>query len=198
MKVRKNDGNTDKRKGVSTMLYSYETCIAIFKTDYQLRKEIEKGNIFKIEKGIYSDDEYESDIAIMKMKYPDAVFTLNSAFYFYGLTDTIPRIHYLETDKDASKIRDEKVKQIFDNHNSLNVGVTEMEYDGTMIKVFDRERLLIELVRNKKKLPFDYYKEIIGNYRRLVHELDVQAIHDYAVVLPKTNKVMEIIQMEVF
>ena len=180
------------------MLYSYETCIAIFKTDYQLRKEIEKGNIFKIEKGIYSDDEYESDIAIMKMKYPDAVFTLNSAFYFYGLTDTIPRIHYLDTDKDASKIRDEKVKQIFDNHNSLNVGVTEMEYDGTMIKVFDRERLLIELVRNKKKLPFDYYKEIIGNYRRLVHELDVQAIHDYAVVLPKTNKVMEIIQMEVF
>lgn len=180
------------------MLYSYETCIALFKTDYQLRKEIEKGNIFKIEKGIYSDDEYESDIAIMKMKYPDAVFTLNSAFYFYGLTDTIPRIHYLETDKDASKIRDAKVKQIFDNHNSLNVGVTEMEYDGTMIKVFDRERLLIELVRNKKKLPFDYYKEIIGNYRRLVHELDVQAIRDYAVVLPKTNKVMEIIQMEVF
>lgn len=180
------------------MLYSYEQCIEKYKTDYQLRKEIEKGNIYKIEKGIYSDDKHESDIAIMNMKYPNAVFTLNSAFYFHGLTDTIPEQYYLETDKDASKIRDKRVKQIFDNNDSLELGVEQMEYDGTMINVFTKERLLIELVRNKNKLPFDYYKEIIGNYRKQVHKLDVQAIEEYAITLPKSNKVMEVLQLEVF
>lgn len=180
------------------MLYSYEKCIEIYKTDYQIRKQIEKGNLFKIEKGVYSDDRYESDIAVVKMKYPNAVFTLNSAFYFHGLTDTIPRMYYLETHKDATKIRDKKVKQIFDNHKSMELGVMEMEYDGSKIKVFNKERLLIELIRNKNKLPFDYYKEIIGNYRKLIRELDIQKVHEYALALPKSNMVMEVIQMEVF
>ena len=179
------------------MLYTYEKCIEIYKTDYQIRKQVELGNLYKIEKGIYSDDKYESDIAVMRMKYPDAVFTLNSAFYFHGLTDTIPQLYYLETDKDASKIKNKNVKQIFDNYGSMELGVIEMEYDGIPIKVFSKERLLIELIRNKNKLPFDYYKEIIGNYRKLVHKLDIQAIQDYAVVLPKSNMVMEVIQMEV-
>ena len=151
----------------------------------------------KVEKGIYSDDKYESEYAVLKMKYPNAVFTLNSAFYFHGLTDTIPQKHYLETDKDASKIRDEEVKQIFDNNDSLDLGVMEMDYDGTKIKVFTKERLLIELIRNKNKLPFDYYKEIIGNYRKLIHKLDMQAVQEYALVLPKSNMVMEVIRMEV-
>lgn len=180
------------------MLYTYEECIDKYKTDYQLRKQIEKGNIFKVEKGIYSDCRYESDLAVVGMKYPNAVFTLNSAFYYHGLTDTIPRIYYLETDKDATKIRDKKVKQIFDNHASMELGVMEMDYDDTKIKIFNRERLLIELVRNKNKLPFDYYKEIICNYRKLIHELDIQAVQEYALMLPKSNKVMETIQMEVF
>lgn len=180
------------------MLYTYETCIEKFKSDYQLRKQIEQGNIYKIDKGIYSDTLYESDIEIVRMKYPNAVFTLNSAFYYYGLTDTIPRMYYLQTDKDATKIHDNKIKQIFDNHNSMNLGVIEMQYDNTNIKIFNRERLLIELIRHRNKMSLDYYKEIISNYRRIIYELDIQAIQEYAKMLPKTDKVMEIIQMEVF
>ena len=180
------------------MLYSYEECILKFKTDYQLQKQIKEGKMYKIEKGIYSDVKYVSDMAVIKMKYPHAVFTMNSAFYFHGLTDTIPQKYYLETDKDATKIRDEKVKQIFDNNESMDMGVMELEYDGTMIKVFNKERMLVELVRNKNKLPFDYYKEIIANYRKQVHKLDIQSVQEYAIMLPRSEKVMEILQMEVF
>lgn len=178
------------------MLFTYEECIEKYKSDYQLQKQLKEGNVYKVEKGIYSDDKYESEYAVLKMKYPNAVFTLNSAFNFHGLTDTIPQKHYLETDKDAAKIKDEEVKQIFDNNDSLNLGVMEMEYDGTQIKVFTKERLLIELIWNKNKLPFDYYKEIIGNYRKLVHKLDMQAVQEYVFVLPKSNMVMEVIRME--
>lgn len=57
--------------------------------------------------------------------------------------------------------------------------------------------MLIELVRYKSKLPFDYYKEIILNYRKLLPRLDIQKIQDYALMAPKSNKVLEILQMEV-
>lgn len=179
------------------MIYSYDECIEKYKSDYQIRKQIASNLLFKIEPGLYSDKKYESRTAVIMKKYPKAVFTLNSAFYYQGLTDTIPQKYYLQTDKDAAKISDKKVKQCFDNYASMDIGVELMVYNGDEIRVFSKERLLVELVRNRTKLPFDYYKEIIGNYRKLIYELDFQKIEEYADELPKTNLVMKTIRMEV-
>jgi len=34
-----------------------------------------------------------------------------------------------------------------------------MEYNNTSIKIYNKERMLVELIRNKNMLPFDYYIE---------------------------------------
>lgn len=156
-----------------------------YKTDYDIRKLLALGKLKRVSRGVYSDDIYESDLAIIAKSYPYAVFTMNSAFYFYGLTDTIPRSYYLMTDKDATNIKDERVCQFFDNYNSLALGVETKNYCGIEIRIFTRERMLVELIRNKNKFPFDYYKEIITNYRKLVYELDIQAVQEYEIQLPE-------------
>lgn len=179
------------------MIFTYDECIKQYKSDYQIRKQTLMKKLYKIEPGIYSDQKYESRVAVVMKKYPKAIFTLNSAFYYQGLTDTIPQKYYLLTDKDDTKITDKSVKQSFDNCSSLNIGAEVIEYNGDVIRVFSKERLLIELVRNRTKLPFDYYKEIIGNYRKIIYELDFQAIEEYADELPKTELVMNTIRMEV-
>lgn len=180
------------------MLYSYEECIKQYSSDYKIKKAIKEGMLYKIEPGIYSDRKNEPDTAIIRVKYPNAVFTLNSAFYYQGLTDTIPSFYYIATDKDATKIRDKNIRQIFDNNNSLEIGVEIKKYNGDNIRIFSKERLLIELIRNKINFSFDYYKEIIGNYRNMLYELDFQLVEEYAEQLPKTKLVMDTIQMEVF
>lgn len=179
------------------MILSYEECIKKYKSDYQIRNQIFLQNLYKIEPGIYSDREHESSIAVIMKKYPRAVFTLNSAFYYQGLTDVIPQKYYLLTNKDDAKIYDKRIKQCFDNYLSMDIGAEVINYNGDKIRVFSKERLLIELVRNRTKLPFDYYKEIIGNYRKLVYELDFQAIEEYAEKLPKIKLVMKTIRLEV-
>lgn len=180
------------------MLYTYKECIEKFKTDYEIRKLLTNGSLKRVYRGIYSDVDYESELAIISKAYPDAVFTLNSAFYYHSLTDVIPRAYYLLTDKDATKMKDERIHQFFDNNNSLEIGVEKKIYNGTEIRIFNRERMLIELIRNKGKFSFDYYKEIIVNYRKQIYELDVQAIQEYASFLPKTGLVLETLQREVF
>ncbi len=180
------------------MLYTYKECKEKYKTDYEIRKLLELGQLKKVGRGVYSDDVYESDLEIISKTYSYAVFTMNSAFYYHGLTDTIPRSYYLMTDKDATKIKDERVCQYFDNCSSLALGMEKKICNGTEIRIFSRERMLVELIRNKNKLPFDYYKEIISSYRKLIHELDVQAVQEYAIQLPKTKLVLETLQMEVF
>lgn len=57
--------------------------------------------------------------------------------------------------------------------------------------------MLIEVLRYKSKLPFDYYKEIVLHYRKILPQLDIQKIQDYALIAPKSNKIIETLQMEV-
>ena len=57
--------------------------------------------------------------------------------------------------------------------------------------------MLVELLRNKNKLPFDYYKEVLLNYREIVHDLDIRAVQDYAVAVPKSDMIMELLRLEV-
>ena len=40
------------------MLFSYYQCIEIFGTDRKLKKALDNEQMFKIEKGIYSDTKY--------------------------------------------------------------------------------------------------------------------------------------------
>ena len=90
-----------------------------------------------------------------------------------------------------------KYPQYFIPEDFFKEGIETADYKGYDIRIYNKERMLIELVRYKSKLPFDYYKEIILNYRKLLPRLDIQKIQDYALMAPKSNKVLEILQMEV-
>lgn len=180
------------------MLLTYSECIQEYGSKYNLNKKIKTEELFQLEKGIYSDKKYVSEIQIISKKYPEAIFTLNSAFYYHQLTDTIPDKYYLATSRGASKIVDSRVVQIFDNSNGLKLGAEHIEYNGTSIYMYNKERMLIELLRNKNKLSFDYYKEILNNYRNIIDSLDIQLIQDLAIESPKSRMIMEALQLEVF
>lgn len=186
-----------KKKVGYSMLLSYQECIEKYGTDYKIRKSIDSGELFIKEKGIYSDKKYVPELEIISKKYPNAIITLNSAFYYYGLTDTIPDYYHMATPKNTRKISDTRVKQFYENSDAFDKGKTLLQYDGVNISIYNRERLLVELIRNKRKFSFDLYKELIVNYRKLVGELDMGLVAEYAYELPKTNMVMEVLRREV-
>ena len=180
------------------MILTYSECINLWKTDYMIKKAIMDGKLFRIEKGLYSDEPDVSVLAIIAKKYPNTIITLDTAFYFYGLTDVIPDEYYLATDKHSIAIKDSRVKQIYVQSDILNEGVTTMNRRGVDFKIYDRERLLIELLRYKNKLPYDYYKEILRNYRNLLYDLDIERIQEYASVFPKNKMISALLDAEVF
>lgn len=58
--------------------------------------------------------------------------------------------------------------------------------------------MLIELIRHKTKLPFDYYKELILSYRKILPSLNIQTVQDLAIVAPKSSYILKTLQLEVF
>lgn len=180
------------------MFFSYKECIERFKNDYFLEKALSESKLYKVEKGIYSDTPTWRDIAFIAYKNKNAVFTMNSAFYYQDLTDSIPENYYLGTHRDAAKIKDSNVKQYFYPDETLMLGVEEKTVYGTLIKVYSKERMLVELIRHKNKLPFDYYKEIISNYRNKVYELDEEWFEENISKFPASKKIFDTIQLEVY
>lgn len=179
------------------MILTYNECIDKYGSDYRLKKEILSGNIFMKEKGIYSTRRNISDIEVIMSKYPKAVFTDKSAYYYHSLSDVIPDYFHLATKREDSRIRDSRVKQSFLKDEFFEAGIEEMQYNNISIRIYNRERMLVELMRFRFKIPFDYYKEIIQNYRRITEEMDFGLVEDYAYMFHKGEIIMNQIQMEV-
>lgn len=180
------------------MLYSYKQCLEKYKTDYLLEKALEEKKMFKVEKGVYSDKSSCSKLAVIAFKKPDSIFTMNSAFYYQDLTDEIPDNYFIATERNSTKIKDKEIKQLFYPKETVNLGVEEKNILGTSVRVYTKERMLIELIRHKNKIPFDYYKEIVSNYRNKTYELDIQWLEENVSKFPASKKIMDIIQLEVF
>ena len=177
------------------MLYKYDEYIK--KNNLMIKDSSDSDSIYKIEKGVYSDKQYVPESLVIAFKYPNAVFTLDNAIYHYDLTDTVPDKYYLMTDKDSSKISDSRVIQLFDNNNQLKLGAERVVVDDGSLLMYNKERLLVEVIRYRFRLSEEYYKEVINNYRSIIHKLNIQLLEEYIEKLPKSSLVKETIKKEV-
>ncbi len=180
------------------MILLYKDLIQHYKSDYKIKKLIEEGKIFKIEKGIYSDNNNINYLEILTKKYPNAIFTMESAFYYHNLTDVIPDKEYLALRRDSTKIDDNRIKVVYYQDNLFEIGKSTLKVNNINIPIYDKERMLIELIRNRKNLGFDYYKEIINNYREIRETLSTTKIAEYISKFSIEDYLYDVIMKEVF
>jgi hypothetical protein len=127
-----------KKQEAGTMKTRAE-CIKKYGSDYFIEKKIEEGKLFKVGKGIYSETKHVPEMAMFVYKYPNAVVTMKSAFFFYGLTDVIPDECDLATTRNAAKIKDERVKQYFVRDDFFEEGI-----ENKKAKVLKPKQVLFE------------------------------------------------------
>ena len=122
------------------MLLTYQECLDRYGSDYQLKKEIRNGNLFMKEKGIYSTARNTSEIDVIMKKYPKAVCTGKSAFFYHSLTDVIPDHYYLATRRSDTRIKDPRVVQSFLKDDLYEAGIMELQHNNSKIRIYDSDR----------------------------------------------------------
>ena len=162
------------------MVYFYKELLENGLNRYQIEKKVANKELYKIERGIYSNEKFPSELAIITKKYSKAILTLNSAFFYHELTDKIPDYYYLATDKKSRNIENQLIKQIFTKKELLDIGLIKMKIEDTEVNIYDKERMLIELIRYKSKLPYELYKEVLNNYRKIKDKLNFIKLYKYA------------------
>ncbi|MDO4539182.1 MAG: hypothetical protein Q4B54_13540 [Coriobacteriales bacterium] len=164
---------------------------------YQIDRAIGSGEVYKVFRGIYSDERYPNPGAVVCALYPQAVLTMDSAFYLHGLTDVVPDFAHVAMPRNSTRIRYVGVRQYFMLPSLMDKGVRAMESDGYAVRVFSRERMLVELLRSAGTLPMDYYRELIGSYRRIAGELDMRKVEDCLALYRRSDSLFDMMQREV-
>ncbi|HIT38110.1 MAG TPA: nucleotidyltransferase [Candidatus Onthousia faecipullorum] len=180
------------------MIYSGKEAIEKYGTRYNLSKALKNKEIFRLEHGIYSDKDLVNPMIIASKKYSSAIITMDSAFYYYDLTDVIPKKTFIATNRNSNIIHDSNIVQIRIPKEKLNQGKEVVLIDGEKVKMYNRERLLVELIRKRNQIPFDYYKELISNYRKIVDDLDMYKIEEYLSLYKNESNIADVLLREVF
>lgn len=179
------------------MVYSYTECLTKYGSPFKLKRAIANSCIYKIEEGVYSNEENPSPLEIIFKKYPNAILCGEYAFYAHDLTDVVPDQYSIATKSKAARISDPRVFQIYMRDDILPLGCVTREIEGITVRIYDKERMLIELLRNKNVMPRDLYKEVLLSYRKIIYDLDVRRIQEYIKIFPKSKMIKKAFSEEV-
>lgn len=161
-----------------SMNASYRTT----KTDDRMKLAIDAKNkqITRVARGIYSTTAIVDLLEVYSLRYPYGIFTLETLFSIYNMTDRFIDKYWISTIRGSRSIRDDRIIQIRMERDLFSIGETWIPYEGGSIKVYDKERLLIELFRFEKRISKSLYKEIVQYYRKMVHqEFRIPLFHEY-------------------
>lgn len=152
---------------------------------------IEEGLLERIAHGIYlSPDAFEDEMYTLQATRSRAVFSHETALYLHDLTDRDP-LEYSVTipaGYNGTRLREAGVKVYAIKKELHNLGVSELKTSyGRIVKVYDKERTICDIIRNRNNMDIAILNEAIKGYLnnkdrniplllRYAKELDVQKI----------------------
>ena len=180
------------------MIYNNKEAMKKYKSYYNINRAIENKELYRIDHGVYSTNPKPDPIVVASIKHRNAIITLNTAFYLYNLSNKLGDKIYLACTRNADKFNDKNVEQMCMEKEMVNIGKTTIKYEDRELPIYDKERLLIELIRKKWTMDYAYYKTIINNYRKIANTLDTNKLMDYTPHFYNGKSILDTIMSEVF
>ena len=128
------------------------------------------GKLERIKQGYYrlTESENDSDAKLISELYPDGVLCMTTALFYYGYSDRTPLTWDIAVDRNTSKARFNidypYVKPYYIDKAHLDYGIAEAIYEDSILKIFDRDRLICECIKHENKMDREIYNKAIQAY----------------------------------
>ena len=168
------------------MIYLYKDLTKLGKNDFNIKKMVEKKELFMVKKGVYSTTHEFNELEYLSKKHPNIIFTLQTACYCYGLLKQNSIPYYVVTKQKDRKIKDENVKQIFMTDELYSIGMNKVKYLGFDIQIYDLERTICDIIRDRNKIDLQIFNQAINEYMKR-KDKNLIALYKYAKVFKLEN-----------
>lgn len=121
---------------------------------------IKKNNLIKIKSGLYKNKVQNDIFFELQKKYPNIIFSHECALFLHNLmerepfkiTFTIPYNFY------KKNFKNENCEIHYKNKDLYNLGIETIKtYWGNEIKIYEKERVLCEILKNKENMDIQIF-----------------------------------------
>lgn len=163
-----------------------------------LSKYVREKGLERVARGVYiTDDVWPDELYIMQVRNKAVIFSGETALYLHGLTDR----EYLEicisvpTGYNASHLKAGNVHVKYAPENSYSLGVcTVPSMSGNMVKVYDRERCICDLISDRKKIEVQIFQSALKEYMTS-KDKKLSRLVEYAKKLGMIDEVMKYVEV---
>ncbi len=155
---------------------------------------VKQDKLERVARGVYMLPTELVDIYYkLQIVNKDAVFSLATALYFHNLSDRIPIIIDITVPYNYSGnlLKNKNVSLNYVKKETLNLGVVEAETNfGNKIFVYDIEKTICDIVKNKDKMDAEIFTKAMQKYVLSKTRNSIK-LYEYAEILNVKEKLSE-------
>ena len=135
-----------------------------------IKKYKDLGYLEQIRKGLYIlTDEIADEYAIVQAQSSNVIFSFGTALYLWGMSDRTPHIIdvTLPQGSNLSRLKKENphIRFHYVQQDIYKIGIAETKSpQGAVVKLYDRERCICDIIRSKQKMDMQLYTQAIKEY----------------------------------
>lgn len=150
-----------------------------------LSRLVEEGRLERVGRGVYvALDSIEDEMFAMQNKYPQLIYSHETALYLHGLSDHTP-FQYSVTVPSGYKVVEnvsERFKCYYIRKDLHDLGVADAKTPfGNRIKVYGMERTICDMMRSRSRIDIQIFNDALKRFVRL-KSVDYMLLMEYAKV----------------
>ncbi|MBD5520311.1 MAG: abortive phage infection protein [Lachnospiraceae bacterium] len=163
-----------------------------------LAKYVKENDLERVARGIYiTEDVWPDELYIMQVRNAAVIFSGETALYLHGLIDR----EYSEicvsvpTGYNATHLKTGNVQVKYASKKRYGLGVcTVPSTSGNMVRVYDRERCICDLVSDRNKIEVQNFQTAMKEYM-LGKGKKLSRLIEYAEKLGMRDEVMKYVEV---
>ena len=161
---------------------------------FYLTKLIKEDKIERVSRGVYiKKNELVDEFVILQSKSKNAIYSNTTALYLHGFSNIIP-IKYditINNGYNGSLQKEDDVNLFYTKRELLELGVINYKLDsGNIIRVYDLDKTICDIIKNKKKIDAEIYNKAIREYF-YSKKKNTLKLYEYAKKMNIYNKVRD-------
>lgn len=159
---------------------------------FYLTKLIKENKIERVGRGIYTEKNIIVDeFVILQSKSKNAIYSNTTALYLHGFSNRIPIKYDITVPSGYNGLlqRENNVNLFYIKKELLDLGVITYQLEsGNVIRIYDLEKTICDIIKNKKKIDAELFNKAIRDYF-YSKKKNTLKLYEYAKKMDIYNKV---------